>query len=69
MMAELSKLEERVYGYVADYIKENGCGPRYAEMAMATGLHIGTISGILVKLRCRKLLTWKKGYMRTMRLI
>lgn len=68
-MVELSQRERGLYDFVKGYIAENGYGPSHAEISEATGIGATSVNYHLGRLRTKGLLTWQKGYARTLSLV
>ena len=66
---DLSQREQGLYDFVKGYIAENGCGPSHAEISEATGIVEKSVNYYLGRLRTKRLVTWQKGYARTLRLV
>lgn len=67
--AELSQREQGLYDFVKRYIAENGYGPSHVEISEATGIGVTSVNYHLGRLRTKGLITWQKGYARTLRLV
>ena len=67
--SELSQRERGLYDFIKRYIAENGYGPSHAEISKATGIGVTSVNYHLGRLRAKGLLTWQKGYARTLRLV
>lgn len=67
--AELTERERVLVDFIRTFMEKNGYAPSYAEISEATGTYRSTINRHLGRLRTKKVLTWQKGFARTLRFL